>query len=218
MEATLITDLVLEKPRFRGIPHSIGALIAVPATAICIAHATSGRGALASPIYGCSLIFLLSASATYHTFTWRPRALMWLRRVDHLAIFVLIAGSYTPICLLALPPSSGRLMLIAIWSFAAFGAAVSLFWPMAPRWLNLALTVGMGWLILPQATSVIDALGAQSIALLVAGGVLYSLGGLAYARRAPNPLPGIFGHHEVFHCMVLLAAACHFAVIWPLVG
>jgi hemolysin III len=218
MSSALVTEFILVKPRLRGIPHSIGALVAIPATILCIAHATSGDGALAATIYGLSLIFLLSTSAIYHTGSWRPRLRMWLRRVDHLAIFVLIAGSYTPICLLALPQAEGQILLGLVWSMAGLGALLSLFWPMAPRWLNVSLTIAMGWVILPVAALIINALEPASIALLLVGGLLYSMGGVAYAKRAPNPLPAFFGHHEVFHCLVLAAAACHYAAIWRLVA
>jgi hemolysin III len=218
MASAAAIEFVTEKPRLRGIPHSVGAVLAVPAAILCAAHAASGDAALGAIVYGLSLFFLLSTSAIYHTPTWTPRVRMWLRRVDHLAIFVLIAGSYTPICLIALPPDASRIMLIAVWSCAGLGALLSLFWPMAPRWLNVGLTVTMGWLILPYGLLIIEALGPGSIALLTIGGVLYSLGGLAYARRSPNPMPAVFGHHEVFHCLVLTAAACHYAVIWRLVA
>jgi hemolysin III len=218
MTSAVVTEFLYVKPRLRGIPHSIGALLALPAAILCVVHASSGEAAIGAFVYGLSLLFLLSTSAIYHTPTWTPRVRMWLRRVDHLAIFVLIAGSYTPICLMALPPEEGRLMLIAVWACAGVGALLSLFWPMAPRWLNVGLTITMGWLILPYGLVVIDALGPGSIALLALGGVLYSLGGLAYAKRAPNPIPAVFGHHEVFHCLVLTAAACHYAVIWRLVA
>lgn len=207
-----------EKPSLRGIPHSLGAVVAIPATILCVTSATSSVGTIGALIYGLSLIFLLSTSAIYHTPTWPPQVRLWLRRVDHLAIFVLIAGSYTPMCLLALPPAEGTPLLILVWSFAAVGALVSLLWPLAPRWLNVGLTVTMGWLILPQCMVIAETLGTLSITLLVVGGVLYSLGGVAYARRAPNPIPKVFGHHEVFHCLVLAAAACHYAAIWRLVA
>jgi hemolysin III len=218
MTSAAVAEFLSDKPRLRGIPHSIGALLAIPAALAIIHHAAAGTSRLAALVYGLSLIFLLSTSAIYHTPTWTPRIRMWLRRVDHLAIFVLIAGSYTPICLLALPPSQGKVMLIAVWICAALGALLSLFWPLAPRWLNLGLTLIMGWLILPHGLVIIDALGYQTLALLAAGGVLYSLGGLAYATRTPDPIPGIFGHHEVFHCMVLAAAVCHYLAIWQLVA
>ena len=212
------SNLLAEKPRLRGIPHSLGVLVAIPATILCVANAATAVGTTGALIYGLSLVFLLGTSAIYHTPTWTPNVRMWLRRVDHLAIFVLIAGSYTPMCLLALPPAEGKTLLIAVWSFAAVGALLSLFWPLAPRWLNVGLAVTMGWLILPQGMLIAETLGPLNSALIVVGGVLYSLGGVAYARRAPNPIPNVFGHHEVFHCMVLAAAACHFIAIWRLVG
>lgn len=218
MTSTVVTHLLSEKPRLRGIPHSVGALVAIPAAIFCVAHAAEGDGTMGATIYGLSLIFLLSASAIYHTPTWTPRVRMWLRRVDHSAIFVLIAGSYTPICLIALPPDDANLMLTAVWTCAALGTGLSLFWPMAPRWLNVGLTIAMGWVILPYGFVIIDALGPLNIGLLFLGGVLYSVGGVTYARRAPNPVPLVFGHHEVFHCLVLSAAACHYAVIWRLVA
>lgn len=206
------------KPRLRGIPHTIGAIVAVPAVAILVAHAsttTATRGAL---VYGLSLIFLLGASAVYHTPQWTPRARMWLRRVDHLAIFVLIAGTYTPMTLMALPRGDAHFMLTLAWIFAVVGALISLFWPTVPRWINVGLAVTMGWMILPYAPTIGHTLEPLDLVLIFGGGVLYSAGGITYARRSPDPIPDVYGYHEVFHTLVLIAVAFHYTVIWRMVS
>ncbi len=205
------------KPRLRGIPHAIGAIIAIPAAALCVYSASSDVAGRAALVYGLSLVFLLGTSAIYHTLHWAPPMRMWLRRIDHLAIFVLIAGSYTPMCLLVLPEEEGRTLLLLAWSCAGAGALVSLFWPMVPRWINVGLSIGMGWLILPYGTDILAELDWLSISLWVVGGVLYSIGGITYARKSPDPIPLVFGYHEVFHCLVLAAVVCHYLAIWRMV-
>ncbi|MCP4448478.1 MAG: hemolysin III family protein [Myxococcales bacterium] len=157
---------------------------------------------------------MLSTSAIYHKFQWTPRIRMWLRRIDHTAIFVLIVRSYTPLCFVALPPSEGRQLLAPAWIFASAGALLSLFWATVPRWINVTVTVAMGWVVLPFGAALLEALHSVTLTLFVVGGVLYSIGGIIYARRAPDPLPTIFGYHEVFHTFVLVAVACHFVAIW----
>ena len=205
------------KPRFRGIPHTIGAFLAVPAAIVCVASASGKVASQAALVYCLSLIFLLGTSAIYHTPQWTPKIRMWLRRVDHLAIFVLIAGSYTPMCLLALPEEQGHKMLIVAWSMAAVGGFLALFWPTVPRWVNVGLAIAMGWMLVPFGPSIVSKMGWLSMILLLVGGLLYSIGGITYARRSPNPAPKIFGYHEIFHCLVLAAVCCHYVAIWRMV-
>ena len=205
------------KPRLRGVFHAIGALVAVPAIALCIHHAVSRAGAISASIYGISVVFLLVASATYHIPDWKPIPRMWLRRVDHTAIFFLIAGTYTPFCMTSLPTGGDRLLII-VWSLAGAGAIQSMVWPRAPRWLNVTLYVAMGWVIIPYRDEFLSQLTTISIALIAIGGALYTLGALVYALRWPNPKPTKFGYHEIFHVLVLAALACHFAAVWQLVS
>lgn len=218
MTTLAISGALLQKPKLRGVFHAIGALGAVPAVVLAVAHAEPGRPATAALVYGVSLVFLLSASAIYHTPQWTHRTRMWLRRVDHTAIFILIAGSYTPMCLLVLPPDKGQQLLFCVWSCATAGAIFSLAWPTCPRWINVILMVTMGWMIVPFGRELLISLDATTLTLLLVGGACYSLGALAYARRFPDPFPRIFGYHEVFHVLVLAAVVCHFAAFWRVIG
>jgi len=142
---------------------------------------------------------------------------MWWRRVDHTAIFFLIAGTYTPLCLMRLPDGGSHLLVI-MWTLATLGALQSMLWPSAPRWVTVPLYLVMGWMVVLYGREFLSELDRISLSLTAAGGVLYSVGALAYARRWPNPRPAVFGYHEIFHLFVLAALTCHFAGVWRLVG
>ena len=205
------------KPRLRGVFHGLGAVAFLPLIALCINHAANADGRIAASVYGGSVLFLLTVSAIYHIPHWTPTPRMWLRRLDHTAIFVLIAGTYTPFCLLGLP-DGGELLLIIIWSLAAVGTAQSILWPKAPRWVSVPLYLAMGWVGILYAREFSAVTDAMSATLAIAGGVLYSGGAIVYARRRPDPRPSVFGYHEIFHVCVLAALVCHYLVIWRLVG
>ncbi|RYF00833.1 MAG: hemolysin III [Oxalobacteraceae bacterium] len=204
------------RPRFRGIPDVVAALAAVPAVALLIRRAHAGVCGTAASIYGTSLILLFATSAIYHAFYWPLHVRDILKRFDHAMVYVLIAGSYTPVALAALPPRPGLVLLSMVWAVALLGIVKSFVWTTAPRLLNTAIYIAMGWLVLPFLPSVYRGLGAFDMGLLATGGVVYTLGGLIYARRWPNPDPRTFGYHEVFHLFVIAAAACHFATMWKL--
>lgn len=204
-----------EKPILRGVSHEIAAAVALLAWVALVATAPAARGRVAANVYGASLFALFTVSALYHRKTWAPRARMWMRRLDHSAIFLLIAGTYTPIGLL-LGPRGGTL-LTAVWAGAVLGVAQSVLWPRAPKALVAAVYVALGWMVLPMLPALRGALGPGALALLGAGGVLYTLGAVVYASRRPDPFPRVFGYHEVFHAMVIVAAALHFGVAGPAV-
>ncbi|MBI5942829.1 MAG: hemolysin III family protein [Chloroflexi bacterium] len=164
-------------------------------------------------IYGVSLIFLFSASATYHMVRVKDRALEIFRKVDHAAIFCLIAGTYTPFCLNAFTGFWKWGMLTIIWSLALIGIAVKIFYIRAPRWLNAGIYVTMGWLCVGASGQLLSALPAWVLAWLIIGGVIYTLGAVVYSTKLFNFVPGIFGFHEVWHIFVLLAAAAHFVAV-----
>lgn len=206
------------KPKLRGIPDVFATLFAVPAVATLIYHAQPGLPTLAATVYGVCLVMLFTVSATYHTFMWSVRTRSVLRACDHSMVYVLIAGSYTPFALLALPKDTGHVLLTVIWGFTAAGALKSFTWPTAPRWLNTSIYVFMGWLIVLYAPIIYKAIGAVGFEELAGGGVAYTLGAVIYARRWPNPFPQTFGYHEVFHVFVVVAGICHFTIIWNLVS
>ena len=158
-----------------------------------------------------SLVALFSVSALYHRPTWSPRARLWMRRLDHSAIFLLIAGTFTPLCLL-LGDARAHTLLALVWGGAGLGVLRALLWPRAPRWVATALYLGLGWAAIPLVPAMYRALGPLSLALLAGGGILYSVGAVVYATRRPDPFPRVFGYHEIFHALVVAAAGLHFAV------
>ena len=197
------------KPLLRGVSHQIAAFLAAPAAAALVMGAGGGSARAAALTYGASLLTLFAVSATYHRPTWSPRVRRVLWRIDHSAIFVLIAGTYTPFCLL-IGSAGGRFALAAIWIVAALGVAVSIAWPDAPKKVMALIYVGFGWMAVPVLPMIRATIGDGTLALLFLGGLLYSLGAIIYALRRPDPFPAVFGFHEIFHLCVVAAAACHF--------
>jgi hemolysin III len=164
-------------------------------------------------IYGASLIFLFSASATYHMVRVKDKALEIFRKVDHAAIYCLIAGTYTPFCLNAFTGFWKWGMLIIIWSLAIIGIGIKIFIIRSPRWLNAGIYVAMGWLCVGASGQLLAALPAWVLTWLIIGGVIYTLGAIVYSTKMFNFVPGVFGFHEVWHIFVLLAAAAHFVAV-----
>jgi hemolysin III len=200
------------KPRLRGVSHQIAAYLAAPAGAALVASANGGSARAAAITYSLSLFGLFGVSAAYHRPTWSDRARRILWRLDHSAIFTLIAGTYTPFCML-LAPGVRDAMLALVWIGAAIGTAISMLWVRAPKRLMAALYVLLGWIALPVLSSLGARLGAGALALLFGGGLLYTAGAVIYAYRRPDPYPAVFGFHEIFHLLVVAAAACHFVVV-----
>ncbi len=199
------------KPLLRGVSHEIAAGIALAGLVALVLLAPGPRARTGALVYGLSLVALFSVSALYHRPTWGPRARLWMRRLDHSAIFLLIAGTFTPLSLL-LGDARARTMLVVVWAGAGLGVLRALLWPKAPRAVATALYLLLGWAVVPLVPAMYRALGAGSLALLAAGGLLYSVGAVIYATRRPDPFPRVFGYHEVFHALVVAAAGLHFAV------
>jgi hemolysin III len=200
-----------DKPLLRGVSHEIAAGLALSAWIVLALVAPSARARLAANVYGASLFCLFAVSALYHRPSWPPRARLFMRRLDHSAIFLLIAGTYTPFCLL-LPASSGEPLLLVVWGGAVAGVLQAVIWVRAPKALVAALYVLLGWVVVPVLPALRAALGVGAIALLAGGGAAYTVGAVVYASRRPDPFPRVFGYHEVFHALVIAAAACHLAV------
>ena len=201
------------KPRLRGVSHQYAFFIALAAGAALVVLARGGEARVAVAVYALSLSAMFGASALYHRIDWSPRPRAWLRRLDHSMIFVLVAGTYTPFAVLVLAPALGWTLLGVVWGGAVAGIVLSLVWVDAPRWLSAALYVALGWVAIVGLPQLWDRAGAMAVALLATGGVLYTVGAVIYARRRPDPSPRIFGYHEVFHVLVIAAAAVHFAAI-----
>lgn len=199
----------LVKPRLRGVSHQIAAFVALLAGGALTAAAPTHDSRMAAAIYTASLVALFGISAAYHRPTWKPRARQWMRRLDHSAIFLLIAGTYTPLTL-ALPPAEGASLRTVAWCGALAGVLQSILWVTAPKPLIAVIYVILGWSIIPYVKAMHAAVGLLPLAMILGGGVIYSLGALVYARRKPDPIPAVFGYHEVFHALTIVAAIIHF--------
>ncbi len=206
-----MTVLVAEKPLLRGMSHQVAFFVSLAAGFALVRLAPSPDAVRAALVFGGSLALLFGTSALYHRVRWSAEARQRMRRLDHAAIFILIAGGYTP--LFSLVPSSqgGHGALVAIWVGAGLGVLKSLLWPNAPKWVTALLCVGLGWTVVGQVLDRAPAVGWLAIGLLVACGVIYSLGAVVYALRRPDPFPRVFGYHEVFHAIVIVASVCLFA-------
>ncbi len=198
------------KPKLRGVSHQVAFFVALAGTGVLVRSAHGDRAAAAAAIYGASLSALLGISALYHRKTWAPGPRAVMRRVDHSAIFLFIAGAYTPLFWL-LDPVPGHRPLWIVWVGAAIGVGKSLLWPHAPKALTAALYLVLGWAVIGDVVRLRDVMGPAALWLLVLAGVVYSLGAVVYARRRPDPAPLVFGYHEIFHALVLAASACTFA-------
>jgi hemolysin III len=202
-----------EIPRLRGVTHVYAFFCSVVAAAALVAAAPGGMSRAAGAVYGGGLCALFGASALYHRWRWDPRWRPLLRRVDHSTIFVFIATSYTPVCLLVLQGSLRWTLLITVWVGAAAGVALSVAWITAPRALGAACYVALGWVAVIAFPQLLGSLPAAPLILFVAGGVLYTVGAVVFAAQRPDPWPHVFGFHEIFHAFVILAAAAHFVAL-----
>jgi hemolysin III len=201
------------KPRLRGVSHRYAFLAALPPCFWLVSSAPSGRETLACVIYCGSLLGLLGTSALYHGVTWSPRPRYWLARLDLLMIFVLIAGTYTPIAMIRLEPGLGSIVLTGMWGAALFGGGVTTFWAEPPKWATAAIFVSVASVAVLFLPAIVEAIGNAATALLALGGVLYVVGAIVYGLQRPDPHPAVFGYHELFHAVVVGAAAVHFATI-----
>jgi hemolysin III len=191
--------------------HLIGLILAALGTAALLHLARGSAERLAFGVYGRSLILLYAVSTLYHALPLPRHRLRRLRTLDHIAIYFLIAGTYTPVALVTLGGSSGILLLAAAWAIALAGIPFKIWWLEAPVWLSTATYLGMGYMVLLAAAPLARAVSVGGMAWLVAGGLAYTIGAIIFARERPDPFPGRFGHHEIWHIMVLAGSGCHFA-------
>jgi len=215
--AALAANIAELKPRLRGWLHAYAAVISIATGATLIAVAAALRGGSAgatTSIYGATVTLLFGTSALYHRIPWSPAHRRLMKRLDHSMIFVFIAGTYTPIAALTLPRDSAIAVLITVWTGALFGVAMQTAWPSAPRWLSAPLYVALGWVAVFVMPELLHNAGVGAFTLIIAGGAVYTAGAVVYALKRPNPFPGTFGFHEVFHACTLVAAVCHYVAIW----
>jgi hemolysin III len=205
-------DLVLP-PRFRGVVHAWTAVPALAASVVLLCLAPAGPARMTAAIYGMGLVSLFACSGLYHRWPPATRVKALLQRLDHCTIFLFIAASYTPPTVLLLHGSEQTLVLVSVWSGAIVGIVLSVVWIDAPRWLQAACYIGLGWVALLVLPEFFSGAGTASGVLFVVGGVLYSLGAITYATQRPDPWPATFGFHEIFHLLVTAAAAMQFVAI-----
>ncbi len=197
-----------------GLTH-MGAAIAAAAGSVILLYLTRGNMAkfVSLSIYGISLILMFTASAVYHLVKAGPRLVLFLRKLDHSAIYLVIAGTYTPICLIFMTGFWRIGMLVIIWSLALVGIGVKLFVINAPRWLTAGVYLLMGWLSLAAVGEIVSSVPAGAIFWLVLGGLFYTVGAIIYVLKKPDFYPGVFGFHEVWHIFVILGAFSHFVIM-----
>jgi hemolysin III len=203
---------LLARPRLRGVLHQIG-FVAACTVGIAFVAAVDGRRLLAASVFAVSAAVMLGTSALYHRITWSPRARLWMRRADHAGIYLLIAGTYTPVGLLALHGPLQIVVLAVVWSGAAAAILTKVCWVQAPKWLAVVFALALGWVGVAAVPQLAHASGVPAVALLAAGGLAYSAGAVVYARRRPDPVPPVFGYHELFHALTLVALACQYVAI-----
>jgi hemolysin III len=202
------------KPRLRGVLHQWAFFVSLVTGAVLVLVAPAGRATLAVGIYALTVAGLFGVSAVYHRVNWvSATTRRWMRRLDHAMIFLLIAGTYTPFALLALHGALATAILVAVWGGAIAGIVLNLVWLDAPKWLTAVVYVALGWVAVIAFPAMFDNLGLTPTMLVALGGVLYTIGAVVYAVRKPDPVPAVFGYHEVFHALVIAAAAVQYGVI-----
>ena len=206
-------EQVLPRPVLRGVFHQIGFSVSLVVGTLLIVGAGGARQHVAAAVFAAAVAACFGTSALYHRVTWTPELRLWMRRVDHAGVYLLIAGTYTPVCLLVLTGAWRWAVLAVVWAGAAAAAIFKFIWVDAPKWLAATIGITLGWVgvaVLPQLAT---RLNPAAVALLGAGGLLYTAGAVVYARRRPDPLPAVFGYHEVFHVLTLVAVSCQYVAI-----
>ena len=201
------------RPRFRGVLHQYAFFASLVVGVLLVVGAEGGIPRLSAFVFAASVAAMLGVSALYHRVVWPPAPRRWIRRLDHAAIFLLIAGTYTPFGLVALDGSWRVTVLAIAWTGALAAIVLKVAWIDAPRWVAALVAVCLGWVGVVALPEVHDSVGLTPLMLLGVGGLLYSAGAIIYALRRPDPAPSIFGYHELFHALVVAAAACQYVAV-----
>jgi hemolysin III len=204
-------------PLLRGWVHLVFFFLALPAAALVVSSAGSTRARVAAAVYGVALCALFGVSATYHRLRWSPPARRRMRRLDHATIFVMIAGSYTPLCLLVLRGATGNAILAVAWVGAVVGVAFAATGVAEKSVFGLVCYIGLGWVMVVALPQLLRRLSATELLLIVVGGLLYTAGAIVLGTRRPDPSPRVFGYHEIWHVMVAAASVCHYITIFSVV-
>jgi hemolysin III len=208
-----VAPQALARPRLRGVSHEWAFYGSLVAAVPLVVVADGGSARVAAAVFMAGMAAMFGASALYNRVDWTPAARSRMRRVDHCGIYLMIAGSYTPYGLLVLDGAWRVAVLGVVWAGVAVAIAVRLAWADAPGWTTAAVAVALGWVSVVAFPRALDVLPAAGVALLLAGGALYTAGALVFALRRPDPAPAVFGFHEVFHALVVAAVACHYATV-----
>ena len=213
MAAHGVAHKLSQRPRLRGVSHQWAFFLSLGAGTALILAADTRRAALAMSVYAFSLSAMFGTSALYHRVTWTPERRRWMRRLDHTMIFVFIAGTYTPFAMLVMHGTLANAVLIVVWATALAGMILNLVWISAPYWFTSVVYLSTGWVAIVTLPQLWEEIGPVGVGLLALGGALYTAGAIVYARRRPDPRPEVFGYHEIFHVLVIAAAAVQYAAV-----
>ena len=202
-----------ERPLLRGVLHEIAFVVALAVGVPLVLEAHGTRASVAAAVFAASVAVMLAVSALYHRITWKPGPRLWMRRADHGGIYLLIAGTYTPVGLLDLHGFTQRIVLAVVWSGAVAATLLKFFWVRAPNWLAAVIGICLGWVGVAALPEIERTAGLTAVLLLAAGGLAYTAGGIIYALRRPDPAPAVFGYHELFHALTLVAITCQYVAI-----
>jgi hemolysin III len=211
-DAGLIAESAV-RPRLRGVLHGGAFVVSLIVAPFVFLSADGSRARFAAGVFAVSMATCFGASALYHRVTWTPPVRRWMRRADHAGVYLLIAGTYTPVSLLVLDRTWGRVILAVVWAGALTAILLKVVWVDAPKWLAAGVGLALGWFAVVALPQLAERLQPSALTLLIAGGLLYSAGAVVYARRKPDPLPAVFGYHEVFHALTIAAATCQYVAI-----
>lgn len=205
------------KPLLRGYFHQAMFFISLGACILLISKSVETVSTVSTSIYSLGLLLMFGVSALYHRINWNIEQRQLMKKLDHSAIYIMIAGTFTPVCLLALPPSQGVELLYIIWAIAAVGIIQSLFFVNLPKIMSASIYIVAGYMILPYTSELSKQFTTLQMSLLIGGGLIYTLGGLSYGLKRPTLNPRVFGYHEVFHTLVSIGAILHFGLVYTLV-
>ena len=208
----------MKKPLLRGYFHEWMFFISIGACIPLINNSTNSTELIATIVYSIGIFMMFGFSALYHRVNWRPEVLKIMRRLDHSSIFIMIAGSFTPICLLVLPENLGLQLLVIMWVVAGIGILQTFIFTNAPRMIRAGIYLIAGYIAIPYLSVLSSVMGFTNFSLTVAGGTIYSVGAISYGLKFPDFSPKYFGYHEFFHVLISLAAILHFIVIYSLIG
>lgn len=214
--ATLVSSSVVareRRPRLRGVSHQVAFVVAVPLGVVLALSAHGGIPRESAIVFAACVAGMFGVSSLFHRIAWQPRAELWLGRLDHTMIYALIAGTYAPVGLLAIDPAWRVPILVTVWAGALLASLAKLAWRDAPGWLAPTVCVTLGWVAVSVFPQIVARIGVAGALLLLGGGLAYTAGALVYARRRPDPIPTMFGYHELFHALVIVAVGCQYATV-----